>query len=131
MAALEALREKTDQRIDVILGRLLRTGVILSAMFVLAGGVLYLLHHAAPATDYHVFRGEPGELRRVPGILHEAAALHGRGLIQLGLLMLIATPIARVLFSVLAFAYERDWFYVLVTLVVLCLLTYSLFGRHA
>ena len=130
MAALEALREKTDQRIDVILGHLLRTGVMLSAIFVLAGGVLYLLHHPAPATDYHVFQGEPAELRTVPGILHEAAALHGRGLIQLGLLMLIATPIARVLFSVLAFAYERDWFYVLVTLVVLCLLTYSLFGRH-
>ena len=59
---------------------------------------------------------------------HQALALHGPGLIQFGLLILIATPIARVAFSVFAFAYQRDWTYVLVTLVVLGLLVYSLFG---
>jgi uncharacterized membrane protein len=49
-------------------------------------------------------------------------------LIQLGLLILIATPIARVAFSVVAFLYQRDWMYVAVTLMVLGLLVYSLFG---
>jgi uncharacterized membrane protein len=77
-----------------------------------------------------VFQGEPEELRTVPGIFHEALALHGRGLIQLGLLILIATPIARVAFSVVAFLYQRDWTYVVVTLIVLALLVYSLFGEH-
>jgi uncharacterized membrane protein len=57
-------------------------------------------------------------------------ALHGRGLIQLGLLILIATPIARVAFSVVAFLYQRDWTYVVVTLIVLGLLVYSLLGGH-
>src|SRR6267154_1796982 len=80
------------------------------------------------ALNYQVFQGEPEELRTVIGIFHEALALHGRGLIQLGLLILIATPIARVAFSVVAFLYQRDWVYVAVTLMVLGLLVYSLLG---
>jgi uncharacterized membrane protein len=58
-----------------------------------------------------------------------AAAPSGRGLIQLGLLFLIATPVARVAFSVAAFALEKDTLYVAVTLVVLTLLLLSLTGH--
>src|SRR5258705_212762 len=108
--------------------RLLRTGVILAAAFVLAGGVVFLVRHPEPVTNYRVFQGEPEESRTVTGIFHEALALHGRGLIQLGLLILIATPIARVAFSVVAFLYQRDWMYVAVTVMVLGLLVYSLLG---
>ena len=70
-------------------------------------------------------------MRTISGILHEALVLSGRGLIQLGLLILIATPIARVAFSFFAFLYQRDWLYVVVTLMVLGLLLYSLVGGHA
>src|SRR6266852_8260839 len=120
--------DKAEQRMDEIMGRLLRTGVILAAVFVLAGGGVYLARHSTPVTNYHVFQGEPAELRTVPGILHEALALRGRGLIQLGLLILIATPIARVAFSVLAFLYQRDWTYVVVTLIVVGPLMYRPLG---
>jgi uncharacterized membrane protein len=122
--------DRAEQRMDEIMGRLLRTGVILAAVFVLAGGGVYLGRHRTPVTNYRVFQGEPEELRKVSGIFHEALALRGRGLIQLGLLILIATPIARVAFSVVAFLYERDWTYVVVTLIVLGLLIYSLLGGH-
>jgi uncharacterized membrane protein len=118
----------TEKRMDEIIGRLLRAGVILSAVFVVAGGAVYLARHQTPVTDYRVFQGEPEELRTVSGIFHEALALQGRGLIQFGLLILIATPIARVAFSVVAFLYQRDWTYVVVTLIVLGLLVYSLLG---
>jgi uncharacterized membrane protein len=50
------------------------------------------------------------------------------GILQLGLLLLIATPIARVVFSVFAFALEGDRMYVTFTLIVLSVLLYSLFG---
>src|SRR5712664_651959 len=122
------MRDQTEQRMDEIMGRLLRTGVILAAAFVLAGGVVFLVRHPEPVINYRVFQGEPEELRTVSGIFHEALALHGRGLIQFGLLILIATPIARVAFSVVAFLYQRDWTYVAVTLIVLGLLIYSLLG---
>jgi uncharacterized membrane protein len=54
--------------------------------------------------------------------------LAAKGIIQFGLLFLIATPIARVAFSVIAFALQRDRVYVSVTLIVLGLLLYSLVG---
>lgn len=123
--------QTTDQRLDLIMSRLLRTGVILSALLVFAGGILFLMRHSTPVTDYRHFQGEPAQFRTIPGIFHDALALHARGLIQLGLLLLVATPIARVAFSVVAFLYERDWMYVLVTLIVLGLLFYSLLGAHA
>jgi uncharacterized membrane protein len=123
--------QRADQRIDEVMGMLLRTGVILAAVVVFAGGVVYLTRHRMPATNYHVFQGEPAELRTISGIFREAAALRGRGLIQLGLLILIATPIARVVFSVFAFLHQRDWTYVVVTVIVLGLLVYSLLGGHA
>lgn len=121
--------DQADKKIDEIMGLLLRTGVILAAAVVLAGGIRYLTRHAYPPTNYRVFQGEPENFRTIPGIVSEARALTGRGLIQLGLLILIATPIARVAFSVFAFLYERDWKYVIFTLIVLGLLLFSLLGH--
>jgi uncharacterized membrane protein len=84
--------------------------------------------HAHSHADYHTFHGEPEQLRSVPGVLHAALAGQVTGILQLGLLLLIATPIARVVFSVFAFALEGDRMYVLFTLIVLSVLLYSLFG---
>ena len=128
---LSRLTPRKDQRLDELMGELLRTGVLLAALVVLVGGVVYLTRHGMAVTNYQVFRGEPSELCTISGILHEALALRGRGLIQLGLLILIATPVARVAFSFFAFLYQRDWLYVVVTLMVLGLLLYSLLGGHA
>ncbi|PYT34851.1 MAG: DUF1634 domain-containing protein, partial [Acidobacteria bacterium] len=52
--------------------------------------------------------------------------LGGRGIIQLGLLLLIATPIARVAYLVYAFARPGDRLYALIALIVLLLLTCGL-----
>jgi uncharacterized membrane protein len=123
----ESLR--TDQHMDELMGLLLRSGVILAACIVLIGGTIYLARHPRPS-DYRVFQGVAENLRTIPGIFGEATAGQGRGLIQLGLLVLIATPISRVAFSVLAFFYQRDWKYVVFTLIVLGLLLYSLLGRR-
>ena len=117
-----------DRRIEVILGNLLRSGVLLSAAVVLWGACVYLSRHAHESADYRVFRGEPSEFRTIPGIIRSVINGRGRGLIQLGLLLLIATPLARVTFSVVGFAIERDRMYVVFTLIVLAILLYSLFG---
>jgi uncharacterized membrane protein len=121
-----ALRE--DQRMDEIMSVLLRGGVLIAAGLVFFGGVIFLVRHPMPASDYRVFQGAAPEMRTIRGILGEVAKFHGRGFIQLGLLVLIATPVARVLFSVFAFIYEKDWTYVAVTVIVLGLLSYSLIG---
>jgi uncharacterized membrane protein len=95
---------------------------------VLTGGAVFLVHHGFEPANYRVFAGEPSDLRNWKGILHAALALRGRGIIQLGLLMLIATPVARVAFSVFAFVLERDRLYVGVATLVLIVLFYSLLG---
>jgi uncharacterized membrane protein len=124
-------REAMDRRAENTIGILLRSGVTASALVVLFGGILYLAQSWSSAIHYRTFRGEPGDLRHIPGIIRESIALHPAGIIQLGLLLLIATPIARVAFSIWAFAEERDWLYVTVTLIVLGLLLFSLAGPHS
>ena len=118
----------TEHEVEVRLGRLLQAGVAIAAAVVLAGGVLYLTAHAGSRPHYGTFVGEPPALRSVSGILAEAADLRGRGIIQLGLLLLIATPVARVAFSLYAFLRDRDRAYVLITSIVLLLLLLSLAG---
>jgi uncharacterized membrane protein len=118
-----------DKRVEMFLGKMLRWGVLLAALVVFAGGVWFLAESHDVAQNYTTFRGEPAELRSVPDIVQQAIELRPLGVIQLGLLLLIATPVARVLFSVLGFGLERDWMYVVITLLVLALLIYTLTSR--
>jgi len=118
----------SDEKVEGIVGNLLRGGVIAAAGVVLAGGILYLSRYGANPPDYSAFHGVPAEFRSVDGIIKAAFALRGRGLIQLGLLLLIATPVARVAFTIFAFAMERDRIYIVVALIVLGMLLYSLAG---
>lgn len=116
----------SDQNVELILGNLLIAGVTLAAAVVLFGGVLYMIKTGEHVPPYRVFRAEPDSLRTVHGIVQGVLALRARSLIQLGLLLLVATPVARVAFSVLAFARQRDRFYVVITLIVLAVLLYSM-----
>lgn len=119
----------TDDRAERVMGRLLQVGVLVAAGVVLAGGCAYLARHGAEPADRRVFRGEPAEFRSLSGIMGEALALSGRGVILLGIVLLIATPVARVVFSVFVFTRERDATYILVTLTILGVLAYSLLGH--
>jgi uncharacterized membrane protein len=125
---MAADRDWTDRRMEMVIGNLLRFGVGISALVVSFGAVIYLVRHGHSPTDYRVFRGEPSDLRSVGGILRDALALRGTGIIQLGLLLLIATPVARVAFSIFGFAEEHDRLYVVVASIVLLVLAYSLIG---
>jgi uncharacterized membrane protein len=127
----KALSRWTDQYVEEWIGTPLRVGVTSAAAVVLFGGVVYLVRHGREVPQFHVFKGEPRDLRTVPGIVKEVLDFRGRGLIQLGLLLLIATPVARVAFSLAAFALQRDRLYVLVTLIVLVVLVYSLAAGRA
>jgi uncharacterized membrane protein len=118
----------TDEQFDIVLAYVLRVGVVVSALVVACGGVVFLTRHGFERPSYHVFRGEPGDLTSIRGILNDAMHVSGRGLVQLGLLLLVATPIARVVFSVIGFTRQRDWLYVTITVAVLTLLSYSLLG---
>jgi uncharacterized membrane protein len=117
-----------DQRIELTIGILLRAGVLLSASVVSLGGIVYLVRHGHSVASYHAFHGDTSPLRSMRGIAHGVMQRSGGAVIQLGLLLLIGTPIARVVFSAFAFARERDYLYVVFTLTVLAVLLYSLLG---
>ena len=118
-----------DRQMEFIIANLLRGGVLLAALFVLIGAVVYLLGHGLEPVNYHVFHGEPVELRSMSGIILEVITFRGRSLIQLGILLLICIPVGRVIVAVFAFYKQRDKLYVAITAIVLFLLMYSLFGN--
>jgi uncharacterized membrane protein len=116
----------TDRQVEQSIGILLRTGVLLAAAVVLFGGILYLAQHGSLHANYHAFRGEPPDLKSPSLIVRKAFSGTPEAIIELGLLLLILTPIARVAFSVVAFAREHDFMYVVMTVMVLTVLLYSL-----
>jgi uncharacterized membrane protein len=129
MSALKsALKNWDDQRTEAFIGNLLRTGVLLAASVVGIGAIIFLHKYGGLASDYRTFHGEPVQFRTIRGIFHEALTFRGRGIIQLGLVLLMATPVARVIFSIWAFAAEKDRMYVTFTVIVLAVLLYSFLG---
>ena len=94
MAPRTIANAEEDSRMEAQVGMLLRVGVLSSAAVILFGGVLFLAHHGRSVVDFTVFRGTEPELRHPGSILLHA--LHGDDLaiIQCGILMLIATPVA-------------------------------------
>jgi uncharacterized membrane protein len=123
--------ETTDKWIQEIMATLLILGVIAAATMAIIGGSIFLYRHGFETANYHVFHGEPAQLRSIGGVLSQTLAFRGRGIIQLALLLLVLTPIARVVFSVFAFFQEKDMLYVVVNLIVLGFLMFSLVGGVA
>lgn len=115
-----------DRRLEIIIGNLLRVGVLLAAGIVTIGALLYLAHYRSTPANFHTFTTESDSLRSMQGIVRSAAHLDSRALIQLGLLLLIATPVARVVFAVVGFSLERDKLYVVISSIVLAVLVFSL-----
>jgi uncharacterized membrane protein len=115
-----------DRRMELMMGRLLQVGVVLASAVILVGVVLYLRSRHTAVADYRVFVSEPDALRKPGRLFGEIGHGSAAALIQLGVLLLIATPVARVVFAVIAFLVERDWLYVSISMIVLGVLVFSL-----
>src|ERR1700754_1803704 len=109
----------TDTDLEKFIGQLLRFGVLLSSLIVVAGGGVYLYRHGGEIPQYHDFRGEPDKMKQLGPLLQAIGRGEGRPLVQLGLFILIATPIARIVFSVIGYLLEKDYLYVTITILVL------------
>ena len=115
--------------VDTAISRLLRTGVVLSMAIVLAGLTFTFIHHPQYMRSKTALGGLTAADAVYPHRVRDVAVLlrdwRGQGMVMLGLLMLIATPVARVALSIVAFALERDRLYVIITAAVLALLCVS------
>jgi uncharacterized membrane protein len=119
------MNAQEDERLDKVVSVVLRSGVITAAALVLMGGIGFLAAHGSTPPDYRKFHPPPAGLISLHGVLHGAATADPLYIIQLGILILIATPILRVLTCAAGFTLERDWLYALVSLIVLTLLLVS------
>lgn len=119
-----------DEQMQNLLGSILRIGVLTSAVVVIIGGILFFIQHPGETIDFRIFKSEPARLRNVHTIVIEAMNFRSRSVIQAGLLLLIATPVFRVLFSFIGFLIEKDKVYIFITSLVLIILCLSLFSSY-
>jgi uncharacterized membrane protein len=117
----------TDKQLESAIANMLRFGVVLAAIVVFVGGGIYLHHPTIPPPDYSHFHATAPPLRTVAGVFRGVLQLDAKSVIQLGILILIATPVARVVFCIIGFSRQRDGLYIGVSTTVLIILTYSLF----
>lgn len=118
-----------DKNIEVFIGKFLRLGVVISCAVALIGGILYLVHHGMQMMpDYGTFHGEDAAYTSLPGIINGLGSGSAKEIIQLGVAILIATPILRIVLSLVSFILEKDKLYVIITLIVLCIILTSMFG---
>jgi len=118
-----------DKDVEKIVGTLLRIGVFTASFIVLTGGILYLVQYGGLSRpDYHTFKGEESSFITFDGIFYGLFTFKAMAVIQFGVLLLIITPILRILFSLFAFILERDKLYVIITLIVLAIILASTFG---
>jgi uncharacterized membrane protein len=120
------VKKLQDQDLERIIGQLLRYGVLLSSLVVLAGGFVYLIRHGHQLPQFGAFRGEPEKFKNPVPMWTAIANGEGRPLIQFGLLILIATPITRIAFSIFGYLMEKDYLYMLITSIVLAVILCNL-----
>jgi uncharacterized membrane protein len=123
-------KSHSEQQLENLLSNLLKYGVLIASSVVFLGGLLYLIHHGSEPAQYHTFRGTSPEFCSPIGVVQAILSGSRRGIIQLGLLILIAVPILRVIISFLTFLLQRQFIYVIITSLVLASLTYSLVGAY-
>jgi len=114
------------EELDRLIGRLLQIGVLLAALVVAIGGIALLARHGGSPADFRSFTGEQAGLTSFGGILRGMLAGDPRAIIQLGLVLLIATPVARVALTLGSFIHQKDKLYVGITALVLGVLLYGL-----
>ena len=126
-----SLHPPADRALELLVGRMLQVGVLVSAVVVAVGLAVLLARGGAAPVSFDVFRGEASALRSVRGVVRGALTLDGGALVQLGLVLLVATPVARVALTLVAFLRQGDRLYVGLTAFVLAILLFGLLGGGA
>jgi uncharacterized membrane protein len=120
-----------DTDMQAVIGWVLRIGVIVSITVVFLGGIIFLYRHGHEVADHKQFKGIPDFISTAGGIFHGIATIRGQAIIQFGIILLIATPILRVIFSAIGFVREKDYLYIGISVLVLCIIFASMISGHA
>lgn len=113
-------------QLELLISRLLSSGVLISTVLVALGGFAYLSAHGSEPAQYHVFVGEPEFLRSVKDVWSAFLSFRPRAVIQVGLLVLVLTPLMRVFLTFLLFSWRKDLKLASLSLIVLIVLSCAL-----
>ncbi|MFH6936911.1 DUF1634 domain-containing protein [Flavobacterium sp. FlaQc-30] len=116
-----------EKDFQTIIGNLLRYGVWISLSVAFIGGIVYLMHHGSDIENYSVFKENDRNIFEVISIVYQGV-LQGNGeyLIYFGIILLFLTPVLRVIFSLFSFFLEKDYLYVVITLIVILIIITSI-----
>ncbi|SFM89545.1 Uncharacterized membrane protein [Chitinophaga sp. YR627] len=122
------MKKFDDIDLATVIAKALRTGVISAFACMLTGGIAYLIKHGNDQSRFTTFT-----LTRIKisDIFSGLSFLDSRSIVYAGLILLIATPVMRILLSVFSFVLEKDYFYTAVTLLVLLIIFFSIISGHA
>ncbi len=118
-----------DRDIQLTLGALLRVGIISSMSVVFVGALIYLFFHYRDLVNYAKFDPAQAPKGSIGEILSGLTTGNGESVIQMGILLLIFTPVLRILFSIFGFMIERDYLYVLIGVFVLTVILFGLSNK--
>jgi uncharacterized membrane protein len=125
----------TVTRLELAISRILRAGILTSLVLVLTGVIVTLIRHPEFVSSTEALNYLKSEHYRFPTRLGDlfrgVFALQGRSIVLLGVFVLFLTPVVRVATSIVGYILEKDWPFVIITSVVLCLLGASLILGHA
>ena len=119
-----------NKKMQQLISSTLRVGVMTACCIAILSGTYYLICHGSePIPNYYTFHGEPSSLTSLSGIFTGVFHFQAANWIQLGVLVLMLTPITRIILSLFDFAHQRDCLYVTITAIVfLVILSNSLGG---
>jgi len=114
-----------DKDVQGLVGNLLRIGVIAAMTVVIAGMILYVYHNGNERVHYSAFEAS-GHRGGIATIFDGIAKGESSAIIELGVMLLIATPIARILFALIGYWLEKDYLYTFIALVILIIMAISI-----
>ncbi|HTI58193.1 DUF1634 domain-containing protein [Mucilaginibacter sp.] len=119
-----------DKDMQAVIGWILRTGVFVSTAFVITGGIIFLVNHGHSQIDFASFNKVPDFISHIKGVIQGVIHLKGQAIIQFGIVLLIATPVFRVLFAGIGFLIEKDYLYTFISTLVLLIILISMISGH-
>jgi uncharacterized membrane protein len=123
-------KSNSEQQLETLLSNLLKYGVLIASFVVFLGGILYLSNHGYEPAQYHIFRGKSSYFCSPMDIIQAISSGSELAIIQLGILILVAVPILRVIISFVTFLIWRQFSYVIITFLVLATISYSIFTAY-
>nr|WP_314498123.1 DUF1634 domain-containing protein [uncultured Chryseobacterium sp.] len=121
----------TDVDLNRSVGNLLRLGVILSVIISLVGFVKLFTEGFKMPRKYKLLEMGTSSEKVWSQFWETLCKGEGMAIIQLGILILIFTPLMRIIFALIGYLKEKDYLYVLISSIVLAIMAVSFFTGYA